>query len=102
MKIRWRGPFLTHLHPAASIEIKEPFVIDMLALNELRQHLTMTTDWSNSRWTVALRFRAKVATLHVHIIIEFADAVLIAGVVAGIEWHHQFSIRSRSISRSSR
>jgi len=85
VKIRWRGPFLTHLHPAASIEIEEPFVVDMLALNELRQHLTMAADWAHSSRTVTLRFRAKVATLHVHVVIEFADAVLVAGVVAGVE-----------------
>jgi len=85
VKVCWRGPFLTHLHPAASIVIKEPFVIDMLALNELRQHLPVAADWPNPSRTVTLRFRAKVAALHVHIIIKFADAVLVAGVVAGIE-----------------
>src|SRR6266851_8514205 len=102
MKIRWRGPLLAHLHPASAVEIEEPLVVDMLALEKLWKHLPVAADWPNPSRAVTLSLRAKVATLDVHVVIKLADAVLVAGVVAGVECHHQFSRLSRSISRSSR
>jgi hypothetical protein len=76
------------LNPTTAIEVVEPPIADVLALDELRKHLAMAALGPMACWAFAVDGIAKIASFHLEVAGELGYAVLIAGVFAVIErWH---------------